>query len=236
MTGELGARPVEALRHHGQKGGCMRRLQLPFLDPGLDRLGDAEPGPEGLRHVHDPEREAGLDGDAAGARSAGGARSATRVPQDPPDARDQPLQGRSVELVLAAEAVDHAGLDMALFGMAPVLGQGEVAHHRAVLVPSLRGSEIHAHTIGVYATWSKRSTVNRVPTGLRPASGCPNRKAKQHQRPPVAATLQMCPQTANSGQSKDIDLVPIEAGTYPLECSHLLHAVIFGMTGETVVE
>src|SRR5829696_4880991 len=28
-------------------------------------------------------------------------------------------------------------------------GQGKVAHHRAVLVPSLRGPEIHAHTISV---------------------------------------------------------------------------------------
>jgi uncharacterized cupredoxin-like copper-binding protein len=38
------------------------------------------------------------------------------------------------------------------------------------------------------------------------------------------------------GQSKDIDLVPTEPGTYPLECTHLLHAAIFGMTGEIVVK
>src|SRR4051794_18260479 len=217
MAGELGARPVEALRHHGQKGGRMRRLQLLFLDPGLDRLGDAEPGPEGLRHVHDPEREAGLDGDAAGARRAAGVRAAICARQDPADARDQPLQGGSVELVLATEAMDHAGLDMALFGMAPVLGQGEVAHHRAVLVPSLRGPEIHAHTIGVYATWSKRSTVNRVPTCFRPASGYPNRKAKQDQRPPVAAILHMCPQTANSGLC-DIYSITIRRGEQSADC------------------
>ena len=81
--------------------------------------------------------------------TSGNPKTATRAPQDPPDARDQPLQGGAVELVLAAEAVDHAGLDMALLGVAAVLGQGEVAHHRAVLVPSLRGPEIHAHTISV---------------------------------------------------------------------------------------
>ena len=149
VTGELGAGPVEALRHHGQECRRMRRLQLLFLDPGLDHLADAELGPKSLHHVHDPELEAGLDGDTAGARRVGDARSATCVVQDPPDTRDQPLQGRSVELVLAAEAVDHASFDMALFGMAPILRQGKVAHHRAVLVPSLRGPEIHAHTISV---------------------------------------------------------------------------------------
>ena len=34
---------------------------------------------------------------------------------------------------------------------------------------------------------------------------------------------------------KDVYLVPIRAGTFPLECSHLLHAIIFGMTGEIEV-
>lgn len=38
------------------------------------------------------------------------------------------------------------------------------------------------------------------------------------------------------GEVKEIDLVPTEAGSFPLECSHLLHATIFGMTGEIVVE
>ena len=46
VAGELGARPVEALRHHGQEGGRMRRLQLLLVEPGLDRLADAELGPE----------------------------------------------------------------------------------------------------------------------------------------------------------------------------------------------
>ena len=34
---------------------------------------------------------------------------------------------------------------------------------------------------------------------------------------------------------KDVYLVPMRAGTFPLECSHLLHAIIFGMTGEIEV-
>ncbi|MCC2662844.1 MAG: hypothetical protein K0S81_4080 [Rhodospirillales bacterium] len=37
------------------------------------------------------------------------------------------------------------------------------------------------------------------------------------------------------GEAKDLYLVPGQTGTYPLECSHLLHAAIFGMTGEIEV-
>jgi uncharacterized cupredoxin-like copper-binding protein len=37
------------------------------------------------------------------------------------------------------------------------------------------------------------------------------------------------------GEAREVALVPDAAGTYPLECSHLLHADIFGMTGEIVV-
>jgi uncharacterized cupredoxin-like copper-binding protein len=37
------------------------------------------------------------------------------------------------------------------------------------------------------------------------------------------------------GGVKDVYFVPLQAGTFPLECSHLLHP-IFGMTGEIVVQ
>jgi len=37
------------------------------------------------------------------------------------------------------------------------------------------------------------------------------------------------------GASKDIYLRPLRVGTFPIECSHFLHAV-FGMTGDIVVE
>ena len=33
------------------------------------------------------------------------------------------------------------------------------------------------------------------------------------------------------GATVELHLVPTQAGTYPLECTHLLHADIFGMTG-----
>ena len=67
IAGELGARPVEALRHHGQEGGRMGCLQPLGRDLCQDRLADAEPGPQALHHVHDAKLEAGLDRDAAGA-------------------------------------------------------------------------------------------------------------------------------------------------------------------------
>jgi plastocyanin len=38
-----------------------------------------------------------------------------------------------------------------------------------------------------------------------------------------------------SGEAVDLYFVPQRAGTFPLECSHLLHAT-FGMTGEIVVQ
>lgn len=37
------------------------------------------------------------------------------------------------------------------------------------------------------------------------------------------------------GATVDLYLVPEQAGTYPLECTHLLHADIFGMTGAVEV-
>jgi uncharacterized cupredoxin-like copper-binding protein len=36
-------------------------------------------------------------------------------------------------------------------------------------------------------------------------------------------------------EARDVALVADAPGTYPLECSHLLHADLFGMTGEIIV-
>ena len=38
-----------------------------------------------------------------------------------------------------------------------------------------------------------------------------------------------------SGEAKDLYLVPLRTGTFPVECTHFLHA-LFGMTGEVVVQ
>ena len=64
--------------------------------------------------MHDTELEGGLDRDPAHARAVTGAGFAAGILQDPPDARDQPLQGRAIEAVGAAEVVHHPGLDVAL--------------------------------------------------------------------------------------------------------------------------
>ena len=41
--------------------------------------------------------------------------------------------------------------------------------------------------------------------------------------------------TVEAGATREIDLVPLQAGSYPVECSRPLHAT-FGMTGQAVVE
>ena len=38
-----------------------------------------------------------------------------------------------------------------------------------------------------------------------------------------------------AGEVKEIELVPLQAGTYPLECTKPLHGV-FGMTGDIIVQ
>src|SRR3954447_13579640 len=81
----------------------------------------------------------------------GGGRPAAPALRAGPDPRAQPLQGRPVEPVGAAEVVPHPGLDVALPGVAHVLGQGVVADHRAVLVPPSGGPQVHAHACSVPA-------------------------------------------------------------------------------------
>ena len=48
---------------------------------------------------------------------------------------------------------------------------------------------------------------------------------------PVAAEARAGAVEVAKGGTVELDLVPTRAGTYPLECTHLLHADIFGMTG-----
>jgi hypothetical protein len=61
VTGELGARPGEALRRHRQQGRLVRRLQLLRCQPLSDRPADAEPGPQLRDHVDDTKIKARLD-------------------------------------------------------------------------------------------------------------------------------------------------------------------------------
>jgi hypothetical protein len=127
MTGELGARPSEALRRHRQQRRLVRRPPLVGRQPGGDRLADAEPGPQLLDRVDDAELEAGFDLDPL--MTLGVCRRfATVGVEHPADAAHEPLQRRPVEAIGAAEAVHHLGLDVALLGIADVLGERIVAH------------------------------------------------------------------------------------------------------------
>jgi hypothetical protein len=149
MTAQFGARSGEALRGHRQQGGPMRRVSRLGREPVGDRLADAEPGPQLLDHVDHAELKARLDLDRWGLTLCVRRRLATVAVEHPADAAHQPLQRRPVEAVGAAEAVHHPGLDLALLGMADVLGERVVADDRAVLVPALGGPKIHAHAYSV---------------------------------------------------------------------------------------
>jgi hypothetical protein len=74
--------------------------------------------------------------------------------------RTRPLERRPVEAISAAEAVHHLGLDVALLGIADVLGQRVVPDDRAVLVPALRGPKVHAHTYSVFGLPSRSKYIN----------------------------------------------------------------------------
>jgi len=142
MARELGARPRQALRRHRQQRGLVRCPPLVGCQPALDRLADAEPGPQLRRHVDDAEFEAGLDLDRPVTTSrVGHGRAAVGV-EHTADAAHQALQRRPVEAVGATEAVHHLGLDVTLLAIADVLGEGVVADDRAVLVAALRGPKV----------------------------------------------------------------------------------------------
>lgn len=91
-------------------------------EASADRRADAEVLPQGARRQHDPEVEDAVDGDLGEPHGARGDRLA--IIQHAADAAHQALKGGAIELVLAAEAVNDAGLDVALVGVAAVFGEG----------------------------------------------------------------------------------------------------------------
>ncbi len=127
----------------------MRRLQLLRCQLPLDRLADAEPGPELRDHVNDAEIEAGLDLNRPFTTRGVGHGLAPVGVEHPANAVHEPLQRSPVEAIGAAEAVHDFRLDVTLFAMADILGEGIVADDRAVLVPALRGPKVHAHAYSV---------------------------------------------------------------------------------------
>jgi hypothetical protein len=140
----------------------MGRAEPGLAEAPADRRANAELFPQRTRRQHDAEVEDTVDLDL---RQPGLARGDRRAAiEHAANAAHQALQGGAVKLVLAAEAVDDAGFDVALVGVAAVLGKRQVAHHRAVLVAPLRGPEIHAHSIAVYSMLVNMLISNRVPT------------------------------------------------------------------------
>jgi hypothetical protein len=145
-AGELARRLVQPLHGHREQGRGVRGGEALGLHAGRDRRPDPELLPQGSGDVGDAQLLDPLDRELARGRPviAGGV-----LTRHAADAAHQALERGAVELILAAEAVHDPGLDVALPGIADVLGQGQVAHHRAVLVPPPRGPKVHAHSIGV---------------------------------------------------------------------------------------
>jgi hypothetical protein len=186
VTGELGARPSEALRGHRQQGGLVRCPPLLGRQPGGDRPADAEPGPELCDHVDDAEFEARLDLDPPVMSCRVCGRLAGVGVEHAADAAHQSLERGAVEAIGAAEAVHHPGLDVAPGGVADVLGEGVVAHHRAVLVPPPRGPKVHAHDRSVSRLLRRPKCTKscahrfqrpwRSPSGKKPRNSMPRRR------------------------------------------------------------
>lgn len=144
MTGQLRARSLQPLHGHRQQGCEMGCLQLLLGDRGCDRGTDPEPIPQGLDHMRHAELEDRLDLDVADTGTLDH-RLAAFLGQDPPDAGHQPLQHGPVEPVGTPEAMHDPGFNVALLGVAGVLGERVVAHHAPVLVPPLGRPQVHAH-------------------------------------------------------------------------------------------
>ena len=150
VAGELGARPGEALRGHRQQAPphAVRAAPRPPAgrrSPGRCRAGPRAARPRGRRRARSSPRSRS----PVRAAFAPAAAVAGVGIEHPADAAHQPLQRGAVEAIGAAEAVHHLGLDVALLGMADVLGERVVADDRAVLVPALRGPKVHAHAYSV---------------------------------------------------------------------------------------
>jgi len=142
----------------------MRRLQLLLAHVLLDRSPDTKLLPHSFGDMDNAEIKTILDVDIANTgRNIDGRQSASVI-QNPSDAMDQALQRRLVQLIGSAEAVHHLGLDIALLGMADILGKSIIADGRAVLVAPLGRPEIHAHWIACTSYEKYTIPPIRVPT------------------------------------------------------------------------
>jgi hypothetical protein len=116
----------------------MRGAQAGAAHAGADGLADAEFFPQTAGRQHDPEFEDGVDLDLSNGGLAVGRQGVGGISIDyAVDAGDQTLQGGAVELVGAAETVDHAGFGTLGLGVPIIFGEGVVGDGGAIAVSPL---------------------------------------------------------------------------------------------------
>jgi hypothetical protein len=146
MASELGARPIQPLRRHGEKRGFTRRLQLLHSSALLNGFANPELLPHRLGDMDDPEIECPINhniGDLNRLAAGGGAIDAA-VDQDTANAVRQPLQDIAIQAVGAAEAMDDLGFGP-LPGLVPhILGKRAMLDRRSVSVPPFGAPKAHA--------------------------------------------------------------------------------------------
>jgi hypothetical protein len=123
----------------------VRGAQAGAAHAGADGLADAELLPKTAGHPDDAKFEDGVDVDLGNDGLAAGGRSIVCIGiDDAVNACDQTLQGGAVELVGAAEAVDHASFRAPGLSVPIVFGEGVVGDRGAIAVSPLGDTQIHA--------------------------------------------------------------------------------------------
>ena len=122
MAGEFGAWAIQPLRRHRQQSGFMWHFQLLLLNALLNGFANPELLPQCLGHMHNAEIETVLDLDIPNPSRGIKRYHLAAVIKNPSNALDQPFERCPVEPVRTPEAVHHFGFDIALLGMADILG------------------------------------------------------------------------------------------------------------------
>lgn len=129
----------------------MRPVRDHGQERALEGLARAVPSREIGDHLVDPElapdRIDGVDravGPGVADPHAGLGRDRFLTREHAEDALREALESGAIELVGAAEVVDHLGNGAALLRVPDVLGELVVLDHRAVRVLAPRGAQIHA--------------------------------------------------------------------------------------------
>ncbi|HEX6010233.1 MAG TPA: hypothetical protein VFY87_00220 [Geminicoccaceae bacterium] len=142
-AGEFGAGRVQPLCRHGEQRRRVRGGEAGAGEAAADGGPDAEFLPQAAGGQHDAEVEDRVDLDLAETDLGGGSDAVAGL-KHAVDAGDQALQSGGVELVGAAEAVEHPRLGAPGLGIPAVLGEGVVGDRGAVAVPPLGFPQVYA--------------------------------------------------------------------------------------------